>query len=93
MRLAAVLGAFLAACGPVAPGPGPGPQPAPVGEDDIETVCNWLRVNGCEAGRDTPEGASCETVIRNAASQGIDLVGETECVTSAPSCEAADACP
>lgn len=83
-----LIGGVFAVCTPPTP-----MHPAPVGQDDIETVCNWLRVNNCEAGKDTPEGATCETVHRNAAQNGIDLVGDPACVTTATSCEAADLCP
>lgn len=60
--------------------------------DDISRVCNHLRSMQCEAGAPTPEGATCEEVITNAATQGIDLAGDVQCVEASTSCEAADKC-
>ena len=94
MRLAAVLTTVaLTACNLPSPNPVP-PPPPPVDVDapDVERVCNRLRQLGCRAGETTPEGATCEDVLRNAAQNGIDLVGDVECVESASTCEQASAC-
>lgn len=68
------------------------PRPIPEKPSDIERVCNHLRSMQCEAGKPTPEGATCEEVITNAATQGIDLAGDVACVEAATSCKAADEC-
>lgn len=61
-------------------------------KDDVERVCAVLRKHNCEEGQNTAEGNTCETVIRNAAREGIDLVGDVECMLRANSCEAARQC-
>lgn len=95
-----LLGVALAACefqpGPVTPEPpknDPEHQPTPdTAKDDVERVCGKLRGLGCKEGTNTPEGNTCETVLRNAAAEGIDLVGDVECTMKATSCEQARAC-
>jgi hypothetical protein len=96
-----VLGIGLVACGEWYPGPvTPDPpdndptfQPTPEeATDDFERTCGKLRELGCKEGRNTPEGNTCETVLRNAAAEGIDLVGDVECTMQATSCEAARKC-
>lgn len=62
------------------------------GDDDATVVCNRLRELGCPESRDTPEGNTCEEVLRNAAAEGIDLVGDVDCVVASTSCVAAEAC-
>lgn len=63
-------------------------QPTPdEANDDVERVCGKLRALGCDEGANTYEGNTCETVLRNAALEDIDLVGDVECTMSATSCE------
>ena len=79
---------LLTGCG----GPGPAPSPADRTGTEIEQVCKRLRQLGCDAGKDTPAGATCEEYVSNAARNGIDLVGGVECTTAAQTCEQAEAC-
>lgn len=68
-------------------------QPSPEeAKDDVERVCAKLRHLQCEEGFPTKEGNTCEYVIRNAETQGIDLLGDVECTMVATSCEQARAC-
>lgn len=66
---------------------------SPPEKTDEERVCEWFRAHGCEMGEPTPEGATCEAVLANAAENDIDLTGDVRCVLSAPDCATADRCP
>ena len=76
------------------------PTPSPTSPDTepeasvskVTKLCNAYRKLGCEEGQPTPEGATCETVVRNAKAEGIDLVGNVTCVTKATTCDEARNC-
>jgi hypothetical protein len=69
---------FLVACGPVAP------QPKPfTGEATCETACENLQAMACEA-------VSCTELCLELVDYGAPY--PVQCVTTAPSCQAADAC-
>ena len=65
----------------------------PPEKTEEERVCEWFRAHDCEMGKPTPEGATCEVVLANAAENDIDLTGDVNCVLSAPDCASADRCP
>lgn len=77
----------------------PAPEPPPIvnvptdqpttkdAKDDFEMVCGRLRELRCKEGQNTPKGNTCETVLRNAMQEGIDLVGDVDCTVSATSCQ------
>lgn len=91
MKFAALLFVFATAhCdAPEIPTPA---REVPVERSEVGRVCDRLRDLECKAGEPTPEGATCEEVISNAAAEGIDLVGDVDCVEAATSCDAADHC-
>ena len=96
----ATIGVFLlsvCACkvqtDPISPSPSPKPErPIPPSQDSAKDVCDAWRRLGCEEGGETPEGVSCETVVRNAADEGIDLAGDVTCIVKAESCAQARKC-
>lgn len=68
----------------------PAPTPA-AGAATCETACAHLEQLGCSAAKPTPRGATCVEVCRNVEDSMIVDYGEA-CVTTAPTCAAADAC-
>jgi len=83
----------LAACD--LPAPTPPPQPAPVADDggappapepaaSCKTACTNLRDRQCEAGSDTPNGATCEQVCEN--TEATPMSWDVVCLTDALSC-------
>lgn len=76
---------FLWSCGPVLP-PEPAPAPiTPTQEANCETMCAHLQKLGCEEGRDTPGGATCEEVCTLTIDAGLDV--HPECVVGVEKCE------
>lgn len=66
--------------------------PLPTGTDaDCSAMCVHLRTLHCPAGDPTPKGAPCEAVCQNTESSGY-ASENPRCQSTAPSCEAADAC-
>lgn len=59
---------------------------------DYESACGWYRAHGCLMGEPTPDGATCEEVIANAAVENIDLTGPWSCIEAAQTCDQAYAC-
>lgn len=87
---------------PIGPEPPPAPAPLPVmrdaaisvdsGADGCAVACRRLRTLGCEDGKPTLGGSSCETVCRGVnASAGAARVNTT-CVAAAKTCAAVGAC-
>ena len=64
----------------------------PADATEIERVCTRLRDLGCKAGQPTANGATCEEYITNAVENGIDLIGDVECIEAATTCDAAEDC-
>lgn len=82
----ALLSLLLASCGPL-PTPVPGPTPELLGT--CETACARGAELGCRWAQPTPKGTPCADVCATAsriAPWGVS------CLTTAQSCEAADAC-
>jgi hypothetical protein len=77
------------------PPPPPNPPPAPTNDGGVAlpgcpAACENMRRLGCDIGKPTARGASCEDVCANAQANGIDF--RTSCLASAASCEAAESC-
>ncbi|MDQ1343257.1 MAG: hypothetical protein QG586_390 [Pseudomonadota bacterium] len=86
MKRALLAFLLLAACGPL-PSPTPGPSPASVAT--CETACARGAELGCPWSQPTPRGMACHDVC--ALASRIAPWG-VSCLSTAQSCEAADAC-
>jgi hypothetical protein len=93
VALVALVGLWLASCGHVPP-----PPPLPPGGATCSTACARGRAlvgtdgkPGCEWARPTPSGATCEAVCESFEASGTLTYG-VECVTTAPTCDAAETC-
>jgi hypothetical protein len=80
-----------ACCTNSKPTPTAAPSSVDSGIATVETVCANYRALGCPAGKSTPQGATCETVLSNAIASGMVRIN-LACRASASSCPAADAC-
>ena len=90
MRVALLSFLLLVGCGfPLTPTPSPDKSPI---KGDAEVTCDKLRELECPDTEDTPEGNTCEDVLRNAAENGIDLIGDVNCVQAATTCKGVEAC-
>lgn len=57
-------------------------------EASCDTACSNQRLMGCELGRPTPKGASCEEVCENSSKTGIpELTWDKKRLTSATECD------
>ena len=91
-RLPLLILLILSACD--VPPPEPPPQPAPVTDGggaptpepaaSCKTACSNLRERECEAGNDTPNGATCEQVCENA--EASPMSWDVVCLTDAIGC-------
>lgn len=91
--VAAVLGLLvLTQCGP---GPAvivvPSARPEPGTPADCARACAHLRSLGCEEGKPTPGGASCEQVCDNVQQSGATAL-DLGCVVDAGTCARANGC-
>ncbi len=68
-----------------------GPPLPPVSDEGCAPACAHLAELGCDAGKPTPDGASCESVCRNVQASGLNRIN-TACIMSAASCGAAEGC-
>lgn len=85
----AVLGSvlILVACAPAAQPP---PGPAELG---CAAACSHLRELGCETGRPTPEGTTCEEICGYVEATGVaEIRWPHACVAAATSCDVAERC-
>lgn len=78
---------LIAGC---ATNPVPPPQPPP-GAPTCASACERLEELNCIAAKPTPAGATCRDVCANIEDSGVIEYG-VACVTSAPSCSAANDC-
>lgn len=74
------------ACGPAHP---PAPPPAPVTCAD---ACKRLESMGCALAKPTPQGEPCPTWCEHYSAPGRPTGIKLDCLASAVSCAAADAC-
>lgn len=84
-RMLALLSLFVFAhcrCVPVGPAPG---------RATCESACAHLAELGCEAGRPTARGHSCQSVCEDAAATGWGG-WDVQCVVDAVDCASADVC-
>jgi hypothetical protein len=63
----------------------------PESPDGCPAACARLGVLSCEAGKPTPDGATCEQVCSNVQASGLNRIN-TECIAAADSCAAAEEC-
>ena len=73
------------------PGPVDGPVPPPVLEQTdagCEGMCAHLRELGCEQGKPTPSGATCERVCADTMAEGYDV--HPDCVAGVRGCAEVD---
>jgi hypothetical protein len=80
--------------GPVSPPVEAGPLPTPPANSDCAAACAVWNKYGCDEGKPTLKGASCEDVCSNAATDDSPLTLSPDCVKSpaVTSCETARAC-
>jgi len=84
---------LISSCTPRPPVP---PQPIPVIESDAKELtcadaCEHLWNMKCKSAEPTPKGATCLEVCENVRSSGV-IALNLKCLTTAPSCKAADEC-
>ena len=93
MRFALLLAAALSSgfCQPQ-PGPPPGPAPLDGSVTACSASCSKYRELGCEEGKPTAKGHTCEEVCNNAAESGIDLGGPADCIAAAKDCASVEKC-
>lgn len=82
MKMFLLLAVLLSTC-KTGPETVPGPTCA--------NACDRMRALGCEAGKPTPHGVSCEDVCLNARSSGV-IILDLRCVAQATDCTAVDKC-
>ena len=66
-----------------------GPETAP--GPTCAMACDRMRALGCEAGKPTPHGVSCEDVCMNARSSGM-ITLDLQCMSTALDCDTVDKC-
>lgn len=81
--------AVLAALGLLACGGACGLQLAPRGAD-VAAACARLRALGCDSGKPTPGGATCEDVIRASSAAGV--VYDLHCLAKLSTCAGEPKC-
>lgn len=91
MRILFFVALTLTGC-PPAPPPDPPPQPElDAGTGTCDSACSKLRALGCEEGKATGEGATCETVCLNVQNSGV-ISWNLGCRSSITTCAQVDAC-
>lgn len=89
------LALVLSACPKPVPAPvtpdGSDAAVACVGGDLVCAYCRHMRELGCPEARNTPAGATCETVTANVQRSGI-IAMDLACRTEAGTCKKADEC-
>ncbi len=94
MRTVVVLVAFALAGCPAQP-----PKPPPTEEPDASrptgtcaSACENMRRLGCELGKPTPNGASCESVCDRVQRENGGAGFNVHCLARASACAGAEAC-
>ena len=97
----AILALFVGAacstapCACSAPPVSPSPELADAAKPKASTcgsACVHMRDLHCELGNVTPRGATCEKVCENTHANNASVGFNVDCLTSAATCGAADAC-
>lgn len=81
----------LSGCGSCGSTPPPDPEPVPVPKPTCSDLCAHYRVLGCEEGRPTPNGASCEQWCL-VAYEVPGFAGRFPCIIAAKDCDIAREC-
>lgn len=84
MKACVLCSVMLLSCAPILPEP----APVVVGDTCVK-ACEKLRALGCEAGKDTPDGASCVDVCYQTEATGWTTM-HPRCVSIAGTCAEAE---
>lgn len=92
MRTLALPIALLVFGCPSTPPKPPEPKPLEAGVPTCLSACDNMRALGCELGKPTPRGATCEDVCIRVQTENAGAGFDMACISRATTCPVADAC-